>query len=107
VGQQFLDMLSQSTVMGMNHRASAPSERFLDVSYKKLTADPIGTVRNLYSYYGLAYSAAFEQAMARYLAENRQHKRGRHTYSLEQFGLTPARVDEAFVPYKQTYAAYL
>lgn len=66
----------------------------LDVSYKDLVADPLGTVRGIYDHYELDYSAEFEAEMARYLAENPKGKHGQHRYNSADFGLTDEEIRE-------------
>jgi hypothetical protein len=39
--------------------------------------------------------------MTAWLAGNRQHKHGVHRYSLDQFGIDPADVNEQFAAYRR------
>ncbi|VFM97996.1 MAG: Sulfotransferase family protein, partial [Candidatus Kentron sp. G] len=77
-------------------RATANPAQFLDVHYKKLTADPIGTVRRIYDYHGYEYSGRFEANMKNWLAENPQHKHGVHRYTLEEYGLDEGEIRRDF-----------
>jgi len=78
-------------------------ERFLDVSYYDLLADPIAEVKRIYDFGGLELSAVAERAMQASRAENVQHKHGRHRYSLADFGLTEAGIDAEFAGYRERY----
>ena len=49
---------------------------------------PIEVVRRIYQRFGLDYHPAHEAAIRRFMAQNPQHKHGKHGYSLEQWGLT-------------------
>jgi hypothetical protein len=90
-------------------RAQADAAQAIDISYDELTADPVArplaVVRRRYDRFGYAYSPAFEQAMVRSLEAQRRIERPRHVYSLEQFGLSRALVDERTANYLRWSAA--
>jgi hypothetical protein len=67
----------------------APAERFLDVWYTQLMADPLAVVRRIYRHFDLRLSAEAEERMRTYLATHPKDHAGPHVYSLEQFGLDP------------------
>jgi hypothetical protein len=83
--------------------ATASANQFYDVRYGDLLRDPIGTVRAIYTHYGRQLSAAGEQAMRQYLAQNPKDKHGRHEYSLEEFGLDPAQEEARYKPYRERF----
>jgi hypothetical protein len=88
-------------------RAAAAREtyptRVFDVSYSALVADPIGTVRDTYRYFGREISEGMERGMRAWLARNPAHKHGVHRYDLEQFGLTPDGIDRDFAAYQERF----
>jgi hypothetical protein len=88
-------------------RAKADPGRFLDVPYSSMTADPIGTAREVYRHFGYESSPEFEERMRRWLAENPQHKQGVHRYSLDQFGLSAVDIDARFANYRTWMAENL
>jgi hypothetical protein len=51
-----------------------------DCMYQDLFRDPIGTVKNLYSRFGLDYSQEFEDGMRTYVENNKQGKYGREIF---------------------------
>src|SRR6185503_361957 len=57
----------------------APSERFFDVRYTDLVADPIGTVRRLYAHYDRPFTPLAEERMRAFLAAH-PSAHGRHAY---------------------------
>jgi hypothetical protein len=75
----------------------------VDVHYADLMRDPLQTMRALYRSLGDDFSAAAENAMRAWLADNPQGKFGKHEYALEQFGLTAERVRSMFEPYLSRY----
>jgi hypothetical protein len=78
-------------------RARYDPAQFYDVRYETFTADPVGTVAAIYAYFGLPFTSAAEQAMrALHAASTAGAGRPAHHYTLADFGLTPAEVDEYF-----------
>jgi hypothetical protein len=75
--------------------ARAPSQdpRVLDVPYRELVADPLGTTRAILSWAGLPGGVG---SAGRWLSDNRQHKGGRHEYSAEGFGMDPGVLRERY-----------
>jgi hypothetical protein len=71
----------------------------LDVDYRDLIADKIGTVRAIYKHFGLALSEETESAMREFVASNPQGKHGKHAYTSEEFGLSDDIVRARFADY--------
>jgi len=88
---------------GMAARASVPAQRIFDVRYCALVADPIGTVRGIYSYFGLPFTSAFEARMARFMAERPPERFGKHDYAAEDFGLTEQQLRGRFKAYTDRF----
>jgi hypothetical protein len=78
-------------------------QRFLDLRYRELTADPIGTVRRVYDFFAIPLSAEAEARMRRYMSQNPQAKHGVHSYSLAQFGIDRDTENERFRPYRERF----
>jgi len=101
-GPNRMPMLLELEKSMQDYRNSLPKEQeqrqFLTVEYKNMVQNPIQTVQNVYSHFGLDLSDTFAERVNQYLAENPQHKRGKHTYNLKKFGLTEEKVREAFAP---------
>lgn len=71
-----------------------PEAAFLDVDYPHLLAEPLTVIRAIYEFDGMELTSAVEERMRAYLADNQQGKFGRHTYSLEEFGLREDEIRE-------------
>ncbi len=74
-----------------------------DIHYEKQLRDPIGEMRKLYAHFGEPLMPESEAAMAGLLVRNPQGKHGKHTYSLDEFGLTAAEVRRHFQDYYERY----
>lgn len=77
--------------------------RIHDFHYADLMRDPIGSMRRLYAQLGDELTEETEQGMRAWLDANPQGRHGKHSYSLEQYGLTAAQVRPYFEDYLAEY----
>lgn len=105
VGRFWLRKASRMIDRSMAVRARHPSASatFLDVQYADLTRDPLATVERVYRFIGEELTPAARVQMQAFLAENPQHRFGRHRYRLTDFGLAKDQVDRAFAEYRKRY----
>jgi hypothetical protein len=103
VGRDALTWWGALLDRALAHREALGPERFADVRYEELLADPIAVVRRLYERFGYAYSDQLEEGMRRWLREHPQHKHGVHRYDLAEYGLTADEVDGRFMGYGRRY----
>lgn len=102
VGPIRLDVYSRAVKRMAEARERHPGH-CLDVGYRDLIADPLGTVRRIYAHYGLQMSEETSEAMRAWLAANPQGKHGKHSYSSEEFGISDNDVRNAFSSYIAEY----
>jgi hypothetical protein len=93
LGHAQLDLWSDGLRRFTADRAGYPPEQFLDVHYDDFVADPTATVAAIYDRLGSPLSAEARAAMT---ARQTPAGRGTHRYTLADFGLTEAEVDERF-----------
>ena len=74
-------------------------DRFVDIRYQDLLADPMACVRRIYHRVGRELTPETEAAMTAHMADQVQGKHGRHTYSLAEFGLDRGFIDERLAGY--------
>lgn len=103
-GEQALERSVTALSRALEARAAAGEERFVDVSYPALAADPIGAVAAIYDRLGTPLDGSAEAAMRRWLAEHPRDLHGVHRYDPERFGLSPERVRPAFGAYLERFA---
>jgi hypothetical protein len=88
--------VSEHLRIGMEHaieaRGRLGEDRFLDVYHADLIADPLGTVRRIYDFLGLALDPSSELLMKEWQANNRSGAHGTHSYHLPDFGLSADQV---------------
>lgn len=103
VGRRWLRKDARMMDRALEVRRRVGDEAFLDLSYYDLVASPIDEIRRVYAWLGMELSPALEARMRSWLAENRQHKHGRHRYELSSFGLRPEQVEERFGAYRRRF----
>jgi hypothetical protein len=63
-----------------------------DVYYSSFVADPLGTVRQIYSHFDLPWTEAVAAHLQATIDRNPKNKHGKHHYSAADFGLTEAAI---------------
>lgn len=100
IGRDQLALWSRGLEQFMTARAKYDPAQFYDVNYDDFVANPIGTVEAVYTHFGLPLTEHARQAMTTLHAESRSgSSRPAHRYTLTDFGLSPAEVDERFADY--------
>jgi hypothetical protein len=99
IGATILDMFADGMRRSMAFTPHDDRRQIIDIRYDDLVADPAAVVRRIYAQFGYRFSARFEQDLARVIESERTAVRPRHSYSLEQFGLSRAQVIERSAEY--------
>jgi hypothetical protein len=84
-------------------RGCARAERFLDLYYVDLMADPIGSVRKVYTCFDLSFPEGLEQRINEFLHRNPKDRFGRHRYSLDEFGLDFEEEKRLYANYRERF----
>ncbi|MEM7200650.1 MAG: sulfotransferase [Planctomycetota bacterium] len=77
--------------------------RVRHVDYRRLVAEPVEIARDIHGHFGLPFSESHADRLTEFASQNRQHKRGRNRYSLEQFGLDKGGVRRAHASYCERF----
>lgn len=78
-------------------------ERFLDVRYETLLANPMLQIRRIYEFIGLDLTPAVEERMRQWADQNAREKRAAHHYSLEEFGFSEEGIRRDFAAYYRRF----
>jgi hypothetical protein len=107
LGREMLQLWNHGLIRSMQYRAAHPELDVYDLSYRELAADPVKAVRGIYGHFGIEFRPESAAGIRRWLEANPADKHGRHTYKLEDYGLTQRDVLDVYGPYMETYRDYL
>ncbi|WP_162892601.1 sulfotransferase family protein [Blastomonas fulva] len=71
--------------------------------YDDLVADPLAQLKQIYRWLGNDWTETAEAGMQGWLDSNPQNKRGKHSYSLEEWGLTRKDLEPYFSDYLRVH----
>jgi hypothetical protein len=103
VAAHWLDKIELMTRRAMATRDRVNDKGFVDVSYYDLIKDPILQVQRIYEEAGAELTPEARKAMESSRKVNKQHKYGRHKYSLADFGMTQDDVESRIAPYRARF----
>jgi len=105
VGREMVETLLTGLERYFAARDGVPgrNERFMDIDFRELAGDHIGTVRRIYERFDMELTDEAERRMRAFLAANRKGKHGEHRYSLAQFGIDQAVETRRFLAYKERF----
>lgn len=109
LGAPVLAGLMHTMEQANSWRAAHPETTVVDVHYQDLIADPIAAAERVYAAFDMHLSAKARQCMTEFLRVNR-HGQGqgahavKHRYTLAEFGLTEAMVEETCGEYIEQYS---
>lgn len=95
-GRRWLELAALMVERFRTARARLGEQRFFDLPYDELVADPLRATARLYDWLGWELSADTRARFGSYLAHNPQGRFGRHDYDLARFGLSEEEVAVRF-----------
>ena len=105
LGAQQLALWSESLRRAVAFRGAVGEDRFADISFSALNADPLATVDASYRRFGLTLSAEAAARLGDWAAANPRGSGGSHEYDLSDFALDPATVADRFAFYTDAFPA--
>ena len=99
IGGVILDFWQHSLNKGIVEKQKLTNEQIIDVSYSKFIANPLLTVKSIYTRLGLEIDIETENKMEQYLINQRSIKKQEHSYSLEEYGLSKDNIDDHLKDY--------
>lgn len=101
--QHYPHQLAEHVNRMLDIEAERPGQVF-NVLYDDIVERPVETMDKLYAEMGLALDDETRAAIVQRVADHPRGAGGGHHYSLEQFGIEPARVDRLFARYRERFA---
>jgi hypothetical protein len=105
IGRQCLARFAGALGRCLAVRDALPAERFVDVAYRDVARDPLGSVRRIYAAVGRALSPEAEAAMADWVTKHPREHRPPHEYAMETFGFTREQIEREFAAYRARFLA--
>jgi hypothetical protein len=99
IGQALLETFDLMIERMLAYREKHGWDSIHDIQYADQVRDPIGEMRRLYAYLGEPLTPEAETSMQAMLDSNPQGKHGKHSYALEDYGLSRAQVHAHFKDY--------
>lgn len=82
---------------------SDTGKQIFHTKYTSLLKDTEIVIRKAYDFWGISFTKNNAETLKQHLINNRQHKYGRNSYSLEQFGLSSNKIIQDFKEYREKF----
>lgn len=86
---------------------TSAGKRVHHVDYRQLLTEPVQVAKEIREGFGLPFEDEHTQRLSKYAHDNRQHKHGKHKYSLQQYGFDIDTIDRRFATYCERFAPWL
>jgi len=102
-GRNLAEIFGTALDRYIESRTKQKSDRYLDISYKEIVADPLGCARKVYIHSDGDFSKARAAQIAEWLASNKMHKSVKPNYSAEDYGLSKSTIRARMAKYIEYY----
>jgi len=103
LGQDSMKVQREILDKGMRGRDAVGEDRFCDVSYHDVLADPVETVRRIYRRFGRTLSESAAVAIRAWVDGNNQTKHGVHQHAPDDFGFDRDEINTQFAEYRDRF----
>jgi hypothetical protein len=74
----------------------AHPDAILDIYFKSLVSNPVGTVREIYAHFDLPWTKSYETDLEKFIQMNQKDRHGKHRYAASDFGLNELEIADRF-----------
>lgn len=105
VGQEiaFGFQFAMENVINQREDGRLPETQIADIQLRDLIEQPVAAIEKIYAHFNLPFGEAMPAAIEGYLRNKPQGKFGKHSYSMEAFGMTEAGLRDSFKRYTDYY----
>lgn len=104
IAECLLQTFDQMIVRSNAYRDKHGEDAIFDIQYAAQIKDPLGTMRGLYERFGTPFTPQAQAGMQAMMDYNPQGKHGKHSYTLEEFGLSAKWVRNHFKEYTDRFS---
>ena len=90
-----------------SREVSGVESRFLDIAYRDLVRDPVGTVRRIYDRFDLPWTATFDERLKSHINRRRSTGHGKHIYDPAEFDIDALNLPDRFPEYRARFGDLL
>ena len=94
IGKDIITFWGNAIAKNKIGRALLRADQNLDIEYSEFIADPIETIKNIYDFLKLPLNSDELEKKQNFLKVHIKNKYGKHSYQLEDYGLTDNLVNE-------------
>jgi hypothetical protein len=103
IGQVWARKFARGIRPTMAVRQQLGDDRFLDLWFRDTVRQPLVEIQKIYDFLEIALTPEARAEMEQWQAFNRRELRPSHEYTLDQFGLSEAGLNEQFRPYREAF----
>ena len=103
IGVTMLDTFDKMIERTLAYKQKHGWDSIYDMQYADVMRDPIGEVKKAYQHFNEPLTAEAATAMQAFMDNNPQGKHGKHTYQLEDYGLTKEQIRAHFKDYVERF----
>ncbi len=99
IAEKQLEIWAAGLEEAIEVRSTHEASQFYDLMFGDFMADPIGSVKSIYEYFGQDLSEDGERKLIEWQTANEQDKHGKHEYRGEDIGIADAQILDRFSTY--------
>jgi Sulfotransferase family len=103
IGVTMLDTFDKMIERTLAYKQKHGWNSIYDMQYADVMRDPIAEMKKAYQHFNEPVTAQAEAAMQAFMQNNQQGKHGKHTYQLEDYGLTKEQIRAHFKDYVERF----
>ena len=102
-----VDLLHNGMERHMAWREVNPQVEVLDLSFREICVDSLGTAGKIHDFLELPLTANARRRIESWDQENPRHKHGKLELTLEMYGLEERVINAKFGPYREAFGQFL
>jgi len=101
IAHHVLELWARGAESAIEFRRRRDPAQFYDLHFGQFMKDPVAAVQDIHQHFGLDLSSTGVTALQTWQQENRQHKHGKHEYSMDpaEIGITSQEILDRFATY--------